>query len=65
MSPTCSFEIAQDAWNTPSKAFSNAFVICKAMLDIPFVNDMELRLSGCKYCAYFNMDLSNEKLSLR
>ena len=63
MSHTCSFEIAQDTWNTPSKAFSNAFVICKAMLDIPLVDDMELRLSGCKYCAYFNIGLSNGKLS--
>ena len=45
--------------------FSNALVTCKAMLDIPLVDDMELRFSGCKYCAHFNIDLSNGKSSLR
>ena len=34
------------------------------MLDIPLVDDMELRFSGFKYCVYFNIDLSNGKLSL-
>ena len=65
MSHTCSFEVAQDTWNTPSETISNALAIYKALLDIALVDDMELRFSECKYCAYFNIGLSNGELSLR
>ena len=65
MSHTCSFEVAQDTWNTPSETISNALAIYKALLDIALVDDMELRFSECKYCAHFNIGLSNGELSLR